>query len=445
MKVFRFLPAALGLSVWVFAPAGLEAQANPPPPTGPAPEAVNVFMDCHTHCDTEYTRREITYVNWVRDRQDADVHLIIRSQGTGGGGDEFTLQFIGLRAFQGMDDELKFTTRQSDTEDEVRAQQTQRIGLGLARYVARGAFADRLRLSFSAPPGGAAATPAQQPRDPWNLWVFRVSGSASLSGESQFKRNSLSASLRADRVSETWKFRISASANRNKSTYTLSDSSLYHSKTSRYTASSLLVRSLGEHWSAGFQTNASRSTRENYDLSGRGLLEMEFDVFPYKESSRRQFVFVYALGISHANYRDTTIFNKLVETRPIHSFTAAAEATQPWGSLSAELVASNFLDDFSKNRFSVFGFCSVRVIRGFNVNFNAGYTRIRDQLSLLKAGLTDEEILLQLKQLKTDYNYFGSVSVSYTFGSKFNNIVNPRFSTGGGGNCFCDGGSCFCT
>lgn len=441
MKVYRLLPAALGLSVCVLAPAGLEAQANPP--TGPAAEAIRVFIDCHTDCDTEYTRREITYVNWVRDRQDADVHLIIRSQGTGGGGDEFTLQFIGLRAFQGIDDELKFTTRQSDTQDEIRAQQTQRIGLGLARYVARSVFADRLRLSFSAPPGGAAAIPAQQPHDPWNLWIFRVGASASLRNESQFKRHSYSGSLRASRVSEMWKVRLTANFNRSHSTYTLSDSSLYKTTVASYRGSSILVRSLGDHFSAGMETNVSRSTSDNYDLSVETSAGLEYDFFPYKESSKRQFVLVYSLGVSHANYRDTTIYNKVVETRPVHSFNASAQATQPWGSLSAELNASSYLDNFSQNRVSVFGYCSVRLVRGLDLNFNAGYSRIRDQLSLLKTGLTDEEILLQLKQIRTDYRYNGSISLSYTFGSKFNNVVNPRFN-GSGGNCFCDGGSCFC-
>jgi hypothetical protein len=194
------------------------------------------------------------------------------------------------------------------------------------------------------------------------------------------------------------------------------------------------------------EVDASRSTRDNYDLNLQGAGEIEFDVFPYAESSRRQLVFVYAVGLLHSNYRDTTIYDKLVETRPLHTLTVAAEATQPWGSLTATLVGSSYLNDVSKNRLSVFGFCSVRLVRGLNLNLTGGYTRVRDQLSLVKEGLTDEEILLQLKQLRTDYNYFASVSLSYTFGSKFNNVVNPRFthSGGGGGSCECFGGSCFC-
>jgi hypothetical protein len=443
MLLRRLLPAALGLCLGVGVPRAARPQETPA--GAPAAEAVRVFLDCNTFCDTEFIRREITYVNWVRDRQDADVHLIITSQSTGGGGREYRLRYLGLRAFRGADDELTFTTRQSDTDDEIRRQQTQRIGLGLARYVARGSNADRLRLTFSAPESTGVA-PAQQPHDPWNLWVFRMSVNGRVNGESQNKFNSISGSLRADRVSEAWKFRVSASANRNNSSYTLSDSSLYKTHTSRYNGDVLLVRSLGEHWSLGIEGTAQRSTRDNYDLNLAFTPELEFDVFPYKESSRRQLVLVYAIGVSHANYTDTTVFNRLEETRPKHSFTVAAEATQPWGSLYTQLSASSLLNDFAKNRFSIDAYCSVRIVRGLNFNVNGGYTRVRDQLSLVKQGVSDQEILLQLKQLKTAYYYYGSAGLSYTFGSKFNNVVNPRFTHtgGGGGNCECFGGSCFC-
>jgi hypothetical protein len=445
MQLIRPVAAGLLLCLAMAAPSALPGQAAPSPAAQPAAEALRVFLDCNTFCDFDHLRREITYVNWVRDRQDADVHLLITSQRTGGGGQEYVLKYIGLRSFRGTEHEVKFTTRQSDTDDEIRNQQTQRIGLGLAFYVAAGSLADRVRLTYTALAADSAA-PTQAPRDPWNFWVFRVSANAYFSGESQSKRNNISASLGADRVTERWKFRASVNANRSHSSFQLSDSSTFSSTTKSYNLNSILVRSLGDHWSLGVQGSGSRSTRNNYDLQASLSPGIEYNIFPYKESSRRQLVLIYALGLSYSNYRDTTIFDKLKETRPTQNFTVAAEATQPWGSLFAQLRASNYLDDFSKNRFSVDAYCSVRLVRGLNLNVNGGYSRVHDQLSLLKAGLSDEEILLQLKQLKTSYYYYSSVGLSYTFGSKFNNVVNPRFnnSGGGGGNCVCEGGSCFC-
>jgi hypothetical protein len=102
-------------------------------PAGGGPATLGVFLDCHGPCDFDYFRREITFVNWLRDRQDASVHLLVTSQGTGGGGQRYTLRFIGLRDFSGVDDEFSFASRQSDTFDEIRALLAQRIGLGLAR------------------------------------------------------------------------------------------------------------------------------------------------------------------------------------------------------------------------------------------------------------------------------------------------------------------------
>jgi len=417
-----FRPAcALLFALLLPAPA---AAQQPTPATPPAAEAIRVFLDCNTFCDFDHIRREITFVNWVRDRADSDVHLIVTSQNTGGGR-EYVLRYIGLRGFVGSDDEIRFTTQQTETDDEVRTRQTQRISLGLARYAARGQFADRLRLSFSAP-AGAAAGAAQQPKDPWNLWVFEIGVDGFLQGESLTKRNNLRGSIEASRVSEKWKFRTELDGGRSHQSNQLEDSTL-KTKTSNYSLSGLLVRSIGTHWSVGMEMTGERSTRDNYDVLFKLEPGLEYNVYPYSESSRRQFVFIYSVGLNYENYRDTTIYNKLKEFRPVNRLTVAGAAVQPWGRLEGRMVGSAYLDDFSKNRFSIFGFGEVRITRGLSFNLFAEYSSIRDQLSLSKAGATDEEILLQLKQLRTDYRWEMSVGLSYTFGSKFNNTVNPRF------------------
>ncbi len=422
MPTHRCHPACALLFVLLL-PAPAAAQ-QPTPATRPAAEAIRIFLDCNTFCDFDHIRREITFVNWVRDRADSDVHLIVTSQNTGGGR-EYVLRFIGLRGFVGSDDEIRFTTQQTETDDEVRTRQTQRISLGLARYAARGQFADRLRLSFSAP-AGAAAGAAQQPKDPWNLWVFEIGVNGFLQGESLTKRNNLRGSIEASRVSEKWKFRAEVDGGRSHQSNQLEDSTL-KTKTSSYSLGGLLVRSIGTHWSVGMEMTGERSTRDNYDLLFKLEPGIEYNIYPYSESSRRQFVFIYSIGMNYENYRDTTIYNKLTEFRPVNRLTLAGAAVQPWGRLEGRMVGSAYLDDFSKNRFSVFGFGEVRITRGLSFNLFAEYSSIRDQLSLSKAGATDEEILLQLKQLRTDYRWEMSVGLSYTFGSKFNNTVNPRF------------------
>ena len=58
------------------------AQETSEPQTG----ALRVFLDCGWYCDFDHLRTEITFVNWVRDRADAQVHVLVTQQTTGGGG-----------------------------------------------------------------------------------------------------------------------------------------------------------------------------------------------------------------------------------------------------------------------------------------------------------------------------------------------------------------------
>jgi len=78
--------------------------------------AVKVFIDCDS-CDNEYIKTEITYVNYVRDRKEAQVHVLITIQSTGAGGIEYTMTFSGQQEFQGMDDIQKFVSNITQPED----------------------------------------------------------------------------------------------------------------------------------------------------------------------------------------------------------------------------------------------------------------------------------------------------------------------------------------
>ena len=158
---------------------------------------------------------------------------------------------------------------------------------------------------------------------------------------------------------------------------------------------------------------------------------LEYDFFRYDQYALRHLVLSYSLGFSHAAYTDTTIYNKIEERLLDQSYSLWFAATEPWGSPYLGVEGSNFLSDFPKNRLSAYGGISIRIVRGLQFSLNGSYSRVRDQINLAKAGATDEEILLQLRELKTSYTYSGYVSLGYTFGSLFNNVVNPRLGGGG--------------
>ena len=95
---------ALLVSVILAPPMGaLQAQQAP---AGANLSRPSVFFDCDgPRCNEhEYFRTEIDWVDWVRDRRDAQVHVIVTSERTGSGGRSYRLDFIGLEGRAGVDD-----------------------------------------------------------------------------------------------------------------------------------------------------------------------------------------------------------------------------------------------------------------------------------------------------------------------------------------------------
>jgi len=112
---------------------------------------------------------------------------------------------------------------------------------------------------------------------------------------------------------------------------------------------------------------------------------------------------------------------------------AAYEVVQKWGSINVSLEYKNYLHDFSKNNLSLDGFIELRIAKGLNLNFGGGASIIHDQLNLPKGEATTAELLTQRKEVATQFQYFTMFGFTYTFGSIYNNVVNPRFGNGGGG------------
>ena len=110
-----------------------------------------------------------------------------------------------------------------------------------------------------------------------------------------------------------------------------------------------------------------------------------------------------------------------------HELSATYDQREPWGSLEARAEWSQYLHDLSLSRLEADGEVSWRLGRGLSVNAEVNASRIRDQLSIPRRGATPEEILLELRELQSGYEYRFSLGLTYTFGSIFSSIVNPRF------------------
>ena len=133
------------------------------------------------------------------------------------------------------------------------------------------------------------------------------------------------------------------------------------------------------------------------------------------------------MAIAAFNYTDTTIFNKTAETLLSQALTLTIDVKEPWGSVGAALEGAAYVQDFAKHHVAISGNADLRLFKGLSLSIFGSAARIRDRISVAKlAGSTPEEVLLQRRQLQTNFQYFGYVQLRYTFGSKFANIVNPR-------------------
>jgi len=95
--------------------------------------------------------------------------------------------------------------------------------------------------------------------------------------------------------------------------------------------------------------------------------------------------------------------------------------------LSTSASFSSHFHDFSKNSFNLSSEISLQLVQGLAFNIDGGYSAVHDQFSLPKSSASLDDVLLQQRELESQYNYWGSIGISYTFGSIYNNIVNPRF------------------
>lgn len=391
------------------------SQPTPPNSDTLRKDALNVFMDSN-----DYIRKEIPYLNYVRDIKDAGVYIISTVQRTGSGGHEFTYFLVGQNENAGMLDTISFVTGPDETQEERRIQEVKTLKMGLMRYVAKTPLSKYFNITFSEKLSETVSS------DKWNSWVIRASFNGRLNGQQTYKGSNLNGNLSASRVTEKWKINLDSRYNYNLDKFDIDNEIITSNNTSK-SLSTHIVKSISDHWSFGGSMYLGSSSYSNLNMISAFMPGIEYDLFPYSESTRRQLRILYSVGYNYVNYIDTTIYNKTKEGHFKHSLSLAYEVVQKWGSIDVSMNYSNFLYDFSKNNLSVNGWINLRIAKGLSVNFGGGASLIHDQLGLVKGGATTEEVLLRRKELATQFQYYTNFGFSYTFGSIYNNVVNPRF------------------
>lgn len=384
-------------------------------------ESIKLFIDCR--CEKSYLQQEINFVNHVRDQGLANVILMIYDIANGSGGRTYKLDFKGTGDYEGMAQELSYDSNVNMTSDDVRKGLLEVVKNGLLKYLLESDLSDK--ISYKITDEGLAKRQDINFDDPWNNWIFEVYGEAELDKEASRKEFEYEIGFESDKVTEKWRVRVDVQMNLANSKFIQEDEE-FTSNRERYFGYGSIVRSLSNHWSMGIFAGASHDTYTNIDLATNLTPAIEYNIFPYREVLRREIVFAYKIGYAHNDYIETTIFGEDGESIFNHSLDIQARFRQPWGNLYSRLRASTFLNDFSKNRVQFNGSVSVRVFKGMAVRFSGSLQLIRDQINLPAGSASLEDVLLQQKQIATDFETGFRIGVSYTFGSVFNNIINTR-------------------
>lgn len=396
------------------------------------PARLKVFIDCQTGCDMTFIRSEINVVDFLLDRVAADVHVLITEQDTGGGGEQFQLIFFGQHLFGDINDTLRFINEPNNTDFEERRLLLKYLKLGLVPYIARTKAASDvdIRMKTDKPPDTAAAA-ATATRDPWNYWVFTAGTFGSLSVDAVYTESSVSGNLSARRITDKSKFGIELNGGKRKSKFEYQDDNdstqIIVIRNNNFNFSQYLVKSLTDHWSWGYETEASRNTFSNNKFRILLRTGMEYNIFPYSLVNTKSLTLSYILDVRHNQYIDTTLYERTKENLWGHALRAKLSVNQKWGTVEIGTEYHNYFHNWKYLNLEANLELEIRVTGGLSFSVYSSGSLIRDQLFLPKQGATAQEVLTRRRQLASGYNFFTHFGISYRFGSKLNNFVNPRF------------------
>lgn len=385
--------------------------------------ALNVFLDCRW-CDRDYIKQVIPYVNYVTNKDDADVHILVRRQTNGGGGSEYIIDFIGNGDFKDLDDQVKFVSPVDETRDETRVARSGIISMGLMQYVSRTPIGRNIKIIYENKDMPERILKPTVADDKWDSWMFRLRASGSINRDENYNNSNIETSFSADRVTPELKIELDVEYELNQRVYKLLETETVQRE---WKLNGLIVKSLSRRWSAGIRSNAFGSIKNNYNYSVSAGPAIEYNMFPYDESFKHQVRFQYGIQSIYNNYSDTTTLLKTEEFVFKHYLSVAGGVNKEWGNGYLYITYSNYLHDFELNNLTIGGRINYRIYKGLSVNFRTSASIIHDQINLRLEGATTDEILTQQYALKSGYKYSFSAGLTYSFGSIYNNVVNTRF------------------
>ena len=378
-------------------------------------------------CDFDFLRTELSMVDFVRDRFIADVHVQVNTQFTSSGSEQNTIIFKGQNSFLNQDDTLTYFNESTLSDDDKRKNMVKNVTLGLIKYILHTEAASNIIITYNKPADADDTLNLQQQKDPWNYWIMSLGANGFFDGDANYVSQRIFGYISADRETEKTKTNVGISYNYRKNKFVISDEETVVTGNPQTNAYINYITKINPHWGYGIFTSYTKSEFSNYDIKLSLIPKVEYDVFKYKDFNSQRLVISYGLGLQFNNYKDTTIFYKTEETLLVQDAAIISSFTKPWGNINVGAFYNSYLYDLSKFSLSFSGAVNWNIFKGFKFAVGGSYDITRNLIQLSKQGATRDEVLLQQKQLNSQYSYFIGVGISYQFGSKFNNYINPAF------------------
>jgi hypothetical protein len=417
MKLRFFLITLFWTTIFI-----IFSMAQIPDSLADSEDILRVYVDCD-YCDYPYFVENILFVNFVRDAYLSQVQVIISTEHTASGGHRFNLRFIGREKYSGMEQTLSYNSTAFESDDQQRQGLTQVLKMGLMPYLSQTSLAPALDIKYRMPSNGL--TPGKM-SDTWNYWVFQLEMGGGLEAEEQRNAFKIEGSVKVNRITEQWRLGLDVDYDYEEENIKEAEEEEIQSILDEREIKADVVKSLSSHWSTGLFAEVYSTTYRNIDLGTSFSPALQYNIYPWKESSQRLMAIAYHIGIRTFEYIEETLYDKTAESRFYESLGFQWEMIQPWGEVNCWLEGSHYFQDFAKNRVILDTYISLRLVKGFSLFLDIELESIHDQIYLPKGGASLEEILLKRRQLATTFNYSTSFGVSYTFGSIYNNIVNRR-------------------
>jgi hypothetical protein len=403
--------------IFIFVCRGIVGQNE----ESPNNKKLNVFISCD-RCDLNFIKEKIPFVNYVRDRTDSDIHILINKMRNGGGGSEFTLTFLGQNRFENLNDTLRYSISEGESEDKTRILLNNYLKLGLIKYISKSSVAEDILINYTQ----TNTAKNENINDDWNNWVIRTRLRGFLNGEKSTNSLNLWGSFSVNRITQDLKIRFSLNGSYDEENYNYDDET-YTSISRHKSFRTEFIFSHNENWSYGIFNNLYSSIYDNIKLSASLSPGVEYNFFPYSEATSRQLRVNYIFNFIYNNYDEETIYLENNEILAKERISIALDLIQPWGNIETELDFSHYMHDIGLHLIELSTEFRINVISGLTLDLYGRLAYIHDQISLPRTGVNLEEVLLRQKQLETNYEYWARFGFTYSFGSIYNNIVNTRF------------------